>query len=53
MGDQRITKGATIAGNDLSTGPLPRSKNPHFLSCENEFYLQEDEQSFPYQRLST
>ena len=25
----------------------------HNLSCENEFYLHENEKSFPYQRLST
>ena len=25
----------------------------HNLSCENEFYLHENKQSFPYQRLST
>ena len=47
------------------TRPLPSSKNPHFqneancikqvhkLSCENEFYLHENEKSFSYQRLST
>ena len=23
----------------------------HSLSCENEFYMQENEKSFPYQRL--
>ena len=25
----------------------------HNLSCENEFYMYENEKSFPYQRLST
>ena len=25
----------------------------HSLYCENEFYLHENEKSFPYQRLST
>ena len=25
----------------------------HNFSCENEFYLHENEKSFPYQRLST
>ena len=25
----------------------------HNLSCENEFYLLENEKSFPYQRMST
>ena len=25
----------------------------HNLSCENEFYLHENEKSFPFQRLST
>ena len=25
----------------------------HNLSCKNEFYLHENEKSFPYQRLST
>ena len=42
--------------------PLPSSKIPYFqnelgqvhnLSCENEFYLHENEKSFSYQRLST
>ena len=42
--------------------PLSSSKNPHSLSkwgqvhnlsCENEFYLNENEKSFPYQSLST
>ena len=35
--------------------PLSCSKNPghmHNLSCENEFYLDDNEKSFPYQRLS-
>ena len=32
--------------------PLPSSK-VHNLSCENEFYLHENEKSFPYRRLST
>ena len=32
--------------------PLPSFKR-HNLSCENDFYLQENENSFPYQRLST
>ena len=25
----------------------------HNLSCENEFYVDDNEKSFPYQRLST
>ena len=42
--------------------PLPSSKIPYFqkklgqvhnLSCENDFYLHENEKSFSYQRLST
>ena len=45
----------------LLTLPLPSSINPHFqneakcttFSCENKFYLDENEKSFPYQRLST
>ena len=36
---------------------LLSSKNPHFqvhnLSCENEFYLHQNETLFPYQRLRT
>ena len=29
------------------------SSQVHILSCENEFYLHENEKSFPCQRLST
>ena len=46
---------------NCSNRPLPSSKNPHFQNealgaqptCENEFYLHENEIWFPYQRLST
>ena len=34
--------------------PLKGAKGiGHNLSCENEFYLHENEKSFPHQRLST
>ena len=45
----------------LLTLPPPSSINPHFqneakctiFSCENKFYLHENDKSFPYQRMST
>ena len=45
----------------LLTLPPPSSIDPHFqneakcttFSCENKFYWDENEKSFPYQRLST
>ena len=48
------------APGDLNR-PLPSSTTPSLskrgqvlnLSCENEFYLQENQKLFPYQRLST
>ena len=41
--------------NILSRSPVKKWKwrQVHSLSCENEFYLHENEKSFPYQRLST
>ena len=42
--------GLSVLEND------PSSKTPHFQNeakCTNEFYLLENEKSFPYQRLST
>ena len=32
---------------------LPKGGQVHSFSCENDFYLHENEKSFPYQRLST
>jgi len=52
-----LTRPSFLHVSKVANRPLPSSKNPHFQNEAKrttfEFYLHENEESFPYQRLST
>ena len=51
--EQQRLQAAQQATSEFQKPSLSKWGQVHNLSCENEFYLHENEKSFSYQRLNT